>query len=323
MDYLPIFMDVRGRCCVVVGGGEVAARKVAMLLRAGARVTVVSPQLVDELEQRKRGGELAHIDATFSPACLDDAVLVIAATDDNAANRAVHQAALQRRLPVNVVDALELCSFIMPSVLDRSPLLVAFSSGGRFPMLTRWLRARLETLIPSGYGKLAQVAGELRDEVRRRLPQPESRRAFWREVLEGTIPERASSDDAGSVRLAMLDTLEKAGGGQNTGEVCWVGVASPEPDLLTFRALRLMQRADVVFYDRAVGKGVLDLVRRDAEQRPVAGGAVDDVIEAMLALACEGRHVLRLADAEEGAERLRERCIAVGIPCLVSGMPKK
>jgi uroporphyrin-III C-methyltransferase/precorrin-2 dehydrogenase/sirohydrochlorin ferrochelatase len=226
-------------------------------------------------------------------------------------------------LPVNVVDAPELCSFIMPSVLDRSPLLVAFSSGGRFPMLARWLRARLETLIPSGYGKLAQVAGELRDEVRCRLPQPESRRAFWREVLEGAIPERASSDDAGSIKSAILDTLEKAAGVQSTGEICWVGIASPEPDLLTFRALRLMQRADVVFYDRAVGEGVLDLVRRDAGQRPVAREAVDEAIEVMLTLAREGRHVLRLASIEEGAERLRERCIAAGIPCFVSGMPKK
>ena len=304
MDYLPIFFDIRKQPCIVVGGGEVAMRKCAILLRAGARVTVIAPSLHAAFEADLAAARIAHRAGEFRAEDLAGVVLAVAATDDDAVNRAVAAAARAARIPVNVVDQPALCSFIMPSIIDRKPVIVAVSSGGASPVLARLLRARLETLIPSGYGRLAALAAVFRDQVKARF-KPSERRRFWERVLQGPIAELVFAGRGDAAHKALQETLDDkrladprfslAG-----GEVSLVGAGPGDPDLLTFRALRLMQSADVVVYDRLVSQPVLDLVRRDAEriyagkERAQHALPQDDINHLLIRLAKEGKRVVRL-----------------------------
>lgn len=300
MDLFPIFLRLQDRRCVVVGGGEIAARKVSLLHKAGAAVTVVSPHLCPALAAQLETGALDWIQARFDPAHLEDATLVIAATDDPMVNRQVSEAAQAHRIPVNVVDAPELCTFFMPSIIDRSPIVVAISSGGTAPILARLLRARLESLIPAAYGRLARLAGEFRARVRQKLPNARKRRIFWENVFEGPIAEQMLAGRETAAHIALNRLLETADGPTVVGEVYLVGAGPGDPDLLTFRALRLMQKADVVLYDALVSDGVMELVRRDAERiyvgkRRASHALPQEEINALLVrLANEGKRVLRL-----------------------------
>ena len=301
MDYLPIFLDLKGKPCALIGGGEVAARKVRLLLKAGAQGDCLCPGAWETLAGLVREGKIEHRKAVFEPSLLDDCVLAIAATDDKAVNRAVYEAAKARRIPVNVVDQPELCTFIMPSIIDRSPVIAAVSTGGASPVLARLIRARLETLIPAAYGRLAKLVAEFRETVKQRFQHPEARRRFWEDVLQGPIAERMLSGQEDAAREALVKRLETAAGGSKPlGEVYLVGGGPGDPDLLTFRALRLMQQADVVVYDRLVSPEVLELVRRDAD-RIYAGKERDnhaipqeDINQLLVRLAKEGKRVVRL-----------------------------
>jgi uroporphyrin-III C-methyltransferase/precorrin-2 dehydrogenase/sirohydrochlorin ferrochelatase len=299
MDFLPIFLDIREQPCLVVGGGEAAARKAALLLRAGARVTVQAPGLSAAFDADLAGGRVAHRAADFRDEDLAGFALAIAATDDNDVNRAVAAAARARRIPVNVVDQPALCTFIMPSIVDRAPVIVAVSSGGASPVLARLLRARLESLVPAGYGRLAALAAAFRDRVKARF-RPAERRRFWERVLQGPIAELVFSGRDDAARKALQETLDDTRLAFAGGEVSLVGAGPGDPDLLTFRALRLMQRADVVVYDRLVSRPVLDLVRLEAE-RIYAGKERDqhalpqeDINHLLIRLAKEGKRVVRL-----------------------------
>ncbi|MGK2942881.1 MAG: siroheme synthase CysG [Immundisolibacter sp.] len=298
MDYLPIFLDVRARPCLVVGGGSVAARKLALLRRAGASAVVVAPTLVDELQAL--AGEVELRQRPFMDSDLDGMTLVIAATDDAAVNAQVAALAKVRGLPVNVVDTPTLCSFIMPAVVDRSPVIAAVSSSGRAPVLTRLLRARLETLIPTAYGRLAELVGGVRGRVRERISDPIARRRFWEDTLQGPVAELALSGQQERAQQLLQRLLERVGPSTGVGEVYLVGAGPGDPDLLTFRALRLLQQADVVIYDRLVAPEILDLVRREA-QRIDAGKRAsqhtlpqEDINALLVRLAREGKRVLRL-----------------------------
>jgi uroporphyrin-III C-methyltransferase / precorrin-2 dehydrogenase / sirohydrochlorin ferrochelatase len=301
MDYFPVFLDLRNKPCLVVGGGEVASRKAGLLLKAGARVSLVSPALCDTAEQMVERGEVLQVPARFGPGHLRGMALVIAATDDAAVNQEVAAAANALHLPVNVVDSPTLCSFIVPSIVDRSPVLVAIGSGGKAPVLARSLRTRLEGLIPQAYGKLAALAGAFREQAKSRFADVESRRRFWERVFEGPIAEMVFSGREAAARHALLDVLNRGEARElNPGVVYLVGAGPGNPDLLTFRALRLMQKADVVVYDHLVGDAILELVRRDA-QRIYAGKQAgnhalpQEEINALLKrLAGEGKCVLRL-----------------------------
>ena len=323
MDFLPIFLNVRGQPALVVGGGEVAARKAALLAKAQARVTVVAPELSDALGAAVNAGEVTHRARAFEPHDLDGFSLVIAATDDEAVNREVATAAKARRLPVNVVDRPELCTFVMPAIIDRSPVIVAVSSGGASPVLARVLRARLESLIPSGYGRLARLVAGFRDDVKRRFARGADRRMFWEKVLQGPIAEMMFGGREGAARTALRQALNNDGK-PAVGEVYLVGGGPGDPDLLTFRALRLMQQADVVVYDRLVSQEVLDLVRRDA-QRIYAGKERDkhvlpqeSINQLLVRLAREGKRVVRLKGGDpfifgRGGEEI-QTLAAEGIP---------
>jgi len=300
MEHLPIFLDIKNQPCLVVGGGEIAVRKVNSLLRAGAAVTVVSPRLAPDLEQKRAAGELEHLERDFRDADLDGRHLAIAATDDRQVNRRVAELARERRIPVNVVDSADDCSFIMPSVIDRSPVVAAISTGASSPVLARLIRARLESVIPAGYGRLAQLCARFRQRVKERFDDPTDRRLFWDRVLQGGVAERIFSGHLEEADAAMEQELERDPASAGMGEVYLVGAGPGDPDLLTFRALRLMQQADVVVYDRLVAKPILEMVREDAQRIYVGKERNNHVmrqeeINQLLArLAREGHRVLRL-----------------------------
>ena len=323
MEYLPVFLNIREQPCLVVGGGEVAARKSALLLRAGARVTVLAPALSAAFSADLAAGRIEHRAARFGPEEVEGHAVVIAATSDDAVNRAVAAAARARRIPVNVVDQPALCSFILPSIIERAPLIVAVSSGGASPVLARLLRARLESLIPAGYGRLAALAGTFRDQVKARFKPPQRRR-FWERVLQGPIAELVFSGRDGEARKALQATLDDTRLAFSGGEVSLVGAGPGDPDLLTFRALRLMQQADVVVYDRLVSRPVLDLVRLEAEriyagkERAQHALPQEDINHLLVRLAREGKRVVRLKGGDpfifgRGGEEI-DTLAAEGIP---------
>lgn len=325
MNFLPVFLDIRERLCLVVGGGDVAARKVQQLLNAGARVRVVAPALAPALQARHARGEIEHIAGGFSPGHLEDCTLVIAATDDQQTNRAVSELARERRLPVNVVDNPSLCSFIMPSVVDRSPVVIAISTGGASPVLARLLRARLETLIPPAYGRLADLMRSFRRRVKARFPDMRRRRRFWEEVLQGPIAEMLFAGQDRAALAALEERLHDDGIKPGAaGEVYLVGAGPGDPDLLTFRALRLMQQADVVLHDRLVAPAIVELVRRDAERIYVGKESdrhtlsQEEINALLIKLAGEGKRVLRLKGGDpfifgRGGEEI-DTLAAKGIP---------
>ncbi len=296
MDFLPIFANVKNKLCLVVGGGSVGARKAGVLLDAGAKVRVVAPEIGAELAQQPG---IEAVVGRFEERHLNGVTLIIAATNDRAVNRQVSELAQARNIPVNVVDDPELCSFIMPAILDRSPLMVAFSSGGASPVLTRMMRGKLETVIPQNYSKLAAFAERFREEVKRRVTNPAKRRIFWENVFEGVVSEKVLTGDEASAEAMLQQMLQNEDNIQR-GEVYLVGAGPGDPDLLTFRALRLMQKADVVVYDNLVSKPIVEMTRRDAE-RIFVGKKRDDhtlpqeeINLLLVRLAKEGKRVLRL-----------------------------
>ncbi|MBI5659449.1 MAG: uroporphyrinogen-III C-methyltransferase [Nitrosomonadales bacterium] len=321
MDFLPIFMSVKGRMCLVVGGGEVAHRKASVLADAGATVKAVAPEFSGAFAGRQG---IECVAERFRPGHLDDVpALVIAATDDGEVNREVSRLARERNIPVNVVDNPDLCTFIMPSILDRSPLVVAFSSGGASPVLARMLRGKLETMIPQGYGRLTAFCARLRSTVKARVTNPAMRRIFWENVLEGAIAEKVLAGDEAGAEAMLLGELENEKPEQ-TGEVYLVGAGPGDPDLLTFRALRLMQKADVVLYDNLVSKPVVDMARRDAtrifvgKQRDNHTLPQEEINALLVRLAKEGKRVLRLKGGDpfifgRGGEEI-ETLAGHGIP---------
>lgn len=301
MEFLPVFFDIKGKPCSVIGGGDVAARKVAMLLNSGGRVSVVAPDLCATLKQLAENGKILHIQSRFQPEHLHDAVIVIAATDNREVNKQVSEIAKSQRLPVNVVDDPDYCSFIMPSVIDRSPVIVAVSTGGSSPVLARLLRARLETLIPGSYGRLAALADKFRSKVKQHFTESSQRRIFWESVFQGPIAEMVFAGREQQASFALAEAIESSAcDSKPQGEVYLVGGGPGNPDLLTFRALRLMQQADVVVYDNLVTPPVLEMTRRDADrifvgkQRANHAMRQEEINELLVKLAKEGKRVLRL-----------------------------
>ena len=302
MREFPIFLALRDRPAIVVGGGIAAARRAELLLRAGARVTVFARELSDEFFELGDKPDLRHFPREPGPADFAGVPLSFVATDDDSLAGRAREAAKSAGGLVNVADRPDLCDFIMPSIVDRSPLVIAISTGGASPILGRMLRARLESLIPAAYGRLADLMSAFRARVAAAIPSQTMRRRFWEEALEGPIAEQAlAGDEAGAgARLAAAVEAWSAEAPSPEGEVYLVGAGPGDPDLVTFRALRLMQKADVVLYDRLTDEAVLNLVRREAERiyvgkRPEDHELPQEEISALLVkLAKQGKRVLRL-----------------------------
>ena len=302
MEQLPVFLNLRGWPCLVVGAGPVGAGKAELLAAAGGRVRVVAPNACERAAELARDGLVELRPGRFEGSDLDGRRLVVAATDDRDLNRRIVELADARGILANSASDARSGHFSMPAIVDRSPVLAAVSTGGASPSLARYVRARLETLIPQSFGRLAELARASRAEVNARFPRISDRRAFWDRVFEGPIAEMAFAGRLEEARAALADALEAEDGAGSpaAGEVYLVGAGPGDPDLLTFRAMRLMQQADVVVYDRLVSPGVLALVRRDAEKiyagkrRNEHAIRQPDINRLLVRLAREGRRVLRL-----------------------------
>lgn len=296
----PLFLDLKGRRVLVVGGGKVAARKIEALLDAGAAVVVGAPQLEPALIRLSLQGRITHLAGRFQPGWLDSAWLVIAATGDVTVNRAVADAAHARRIWANVVDDAELASAQLPARVQRGPLQIAISSGGHSPMLARLVRERIEAQFDESLGQLASLLGALRVRIRDRLPDLSARRAFFSRVLNGpalALLRRGQTTAARHAVDAELHLEQPIA----SGNVALVGAGPGDPGLLTLRALRVLNEADVILHDRLVSDDVLALARRDAERIEVGKqvGGDHDATQArihalMIALAKAGKRVVRL-----------------------------
>ena len=300
MDHLPIFINVRQNPCLVIGGGDIALRKINLLIKAQAKVDCLSPLFCEGITNLSQNGDVNLIQKRFESDDIKEYAIIIASTDDSSVNALISKSAKKARIPVNVVDSPELSSFIMPSIVDRSPVIIAVSSAGRAPVLARIIRAKLETVIPSAYGVLAEIAGEYRQKVKDRFSKIKDRRAFWEFIFSGVIAEKVFSGRINEAKDDIDKQLKRASEIE-LGEVYLVGAGPGDPDLLTFKALRLIQQADVVLYDRLVSKGVMELVRRDSELIYVGkkGGSQEstrqiDINDQLVELAKSGKRVCRL-----------------------------
>ena len=321
MQFLPLFHKLQDRPVLVIGGGEVALRKARLLSDAGARLRVVAPEIRSELQ------ELAGAEGCFLRGYVSDdlqgVALVIAATDDEPLNARISAEAQAQGIPVNVVDAPALCSVIFPAIVDRSPLIVAVSSGGDAPVLARLIRAKIETWIPATYGQLANLGKRFRDRVKQLFPDVQQRRVFWEDVFQGQIAESVFAGKPEEGERLLEERLAGAAP-RALGEVYLVGAGPGDPDLLTFRALRLMQQADVVLYDRLVAPAIIELCRRDAERIYVGKRRADHAVpqeqinQLLIDLARQGKRVLRLKGGDpfifgRGGEEI-EQLAAEDIP---------
>jgi len=327
VDQLPIFFNLTGRWVAVVGGGGAAARKAELTLRAGARVKVFAVELGTELAELARETPFVHVPRQPGAEDLADCALLFCAAEDMEQNRKARALAKAGGIPSNVVDMPQLCDFTMPSIVDRSPLVIAVSTAGASPILGRMIRARLETLLPAAYGRVAAFVGGYRGKVAGRLRDADQRRRFWERMLDGPVLDLLLAGRQSQALTELEAQLEAAARGLEPGrqgEVYLVGAGPGDPDLLTFKALRLMQRADVVLYDRLVGAGILNLVRRDAERIYVGKLPQEHTVPQpeisgmLLRLAREGKRVLRLKGGDpfvfgRGGEEI-ELLAEAGIP---------
>ncbi len=300
MKSFPIFINLIHKPVLVVGGGDVALRKIEMLLRADAKITVIASKLCKQLQDYQKLKKIHVKIKTFEKNDLVCSVLIVAATDNKKINLLVSKTAQGLNIPVNVVDEPSLCTFTMGSIIDRSPLLIAISSEGNAPVLAKFIREKIEALIPHSFSKLASIMGSMRDTVKGRYESSQSKRIFWENFIDHPLVRQFLNQtkklsDKQLMTLVKRNKLQK-----KQGEVFLVGGGPGDPDLLTFRALHLMQRSDICLYDKLISKDVLNLVRRDAELIYV--GKEEDrhtvpqekINQLLIKLAKKGNRVLRL-----------------------------
>ena len=333
MQHLPLFARLDGRRCLVVGGGDVGARKTRLLLRAGAEVTVASPDLNDELGQLLEDGTISHVHGDagadagrFTAGELRPYWLIIAATSDRELNAAVARSAEAARRFCNVVDDPELGNFIMPAIVDRAPVTVAVSTGGTSPVLARWLKGRIESILPMGVGAFARLAGRWRTRVRAAIGDLDQRRRFWERVLESRVPESVYAGREAEAGAALDRLLAEwhSKHPEKTGEAYLVGAGPGRADLITLRGRQLLSQSEVVLYDRLVGEEVLEFARRDAELISVAKTPrkpsikQPDVNALLIGHVRDGKRVCRLKGGDpmifgRGGEEV-EALVEAGLP---------
>lgn len=322
MNYFPAFFDLNGQNVLVVGGGDVALRKVSLLERCGAIITLVAPEVAPELLARAAAGTLTVSVREFVPDDLDGARLVIVATSRRAVNRWIANLSEARAIPVNVVDDREASRFIVPAIIDRDPILVAVSTGGTSPVLARRLRERLEASIPKRLGDFALWLRGLRKASADRLRNTGERRRFFEALVDGPAARRfIDGDRQGALRIAQRLLAKTSTAPRATGEVTLVGAGPGDPELLTLKALRALQDADVILYDRLVSDAILDFARRDAAKVCVgksAGGVSTtqrEINDLLIRYAGEGKRVVRLKGGDpfifgRGGEELEALALA-------------
>ncbi len=328
MRYFPAFHDLSTHPSLVVGGGELAARKLRLLLKAGAGAVVVAPTAGAEIRELARDGAVTWHRRAFAAGDIAGCGLVISATGLPAVDETVAQAAADLGIPVNVVDRPDLSSFITPAIIDRDPLVIGICSGGDAPILARDLRARIESLLPANLGRLARFAGAFRSAVTAKITEATQRRRFWEHFFRGPIAEKVLAGDEVGAREAMLGLINgRAVQKPSAGSVAIVGAGPGDPDLLTFKAMRRLQEADVVLYDKLIGPDIIDYARRDAERIYVGktkanhSKTQDDINALMAEHALAGKRVVRLKGGDpfvfgrggEEMDYLQERGVAVEV----------
>ena len=296
MRYLPLHFDLQGRDVLVVGGGEIARRKIELLLRSGAHITVVAPDISTPVISILQGETHSLNAVVYDPVFLTGKALVVAATDDRAVNEAVSRNAKSTGIPVNVVDLPELCTVTFPAIIDRAPLVISVGSAGLAPVLTRFVRELIDSTLPERISILAEYLGSRREKLKKRFTDIESRRRRTEAFMASPGSELAMSGEGEKADAHLFtDDISSIG-----GEVYLVGAGPGDPDLLTLRALQLMQKANIVLYDNLVSPGVLDRVRRDAllefvgKRSGYKSTSQEDINELLVRLAQEGNRVLRL-----------------------------
>lgn len=327
MNTLPLFFNLSHQRVLIIGGGEVAQRKADLLHKAGASLVVLSKHFDEGFLQFLQDNNHAIIHKPYESSDLDGIgkpSFIICATDDHAINVQVHADAKARSIAINVVDVPDLCDFIFPAIVDRDPIVIGVSSNGKAPVLARLIRAKIESQLPSTIGRIAKLAGEFRQTVKEKLPTITERRHFWEGVFN-----RALADNAVGHLTDELDDFVK--NNDKAGEVYIVGAGAGDPDLLTFKALRLMQQADVVLYDALVADEILDLCRRDSDKifvgkkRADHTKTQDQINELLVKYAKQGKRVLRLKGGDpfvfgRGGEEMIA-CQEAGVPYqVVSGI---
>lgn len=315
----PLFADLHGREVLVVGGGEVAARKIEALLQAGAQVRVHAHTLNDTLAQWLAQGRVHRLEGAFDPGWLDRVWLLVAATDDRAFNSELASEAGSRRLLVNVVDDAELSTFQIPAIVDRAPLLLAISSGGAAPMLARRLRERLETLLDHSLGEFAGLFARHRAAIRSRLPQLALRRRWFEQVMDGVVPVLLQAGQRQAAEQAFLAALDNSGETAAAGSVLLVDAGNGDPGLVTLKALRALNRADLLICDAQLHPGVVSLARRDASRLLLPDEG--NLLPLLLEHARSGQCVVCLKDGNAFqstfGKRLAEQLTQQGIACEV------
>jgi uroporphyrin-III C-methyltransferase/precorrin-2 dehydrogenase/sirohydrochlorin ferrochelatase len=296
LDYFPLFHRFEKQKILVVGGGAIALRKITLLEKSGAQITVVTKSVRPEIESK---ASCVCVIREFEESDLDGVALVVVATDNETLNKHISDMAKKRHLLVNVVDSPDLCNVIFPSIVDRNPLLIAITSSGRAPVLARTVRAKLESTIPASFGHLAALASKFREKVKAKVLTSDDRLRFWEKTLNGVTAEHVYAGRIDEAERSLEDALENPEL-RYKGEVYLVGAGPGDPDLLTFKALRLMQQADVVVYDALVSEPIMEFVRRDAERVYVGKRranhtlAQEDINQLLVDLALKGKRVLRL-----------------------------
>lgn len=301
MKHLPLFFEVKSRLCLVVGGGKIGTRRVQLLLDSGARIDLISLSASEKIRNSiEQSGGTFYQRAWNQDELDQNYALVIAATDNADLNARIAAWARSHRIPVNVVTNSKLSDFSFPSVIDRDPLTIAVSSGSASPLLARLLGERIDSLIPASYGQLASLVGEYRKKVRAKFNDPDHRKAFWERILRGNVAETIFSGHQDRARAMLENQLKQSDPSPSQGEVYLIGAGPGDPDLLTFRAYRLLQQSEVVLYDRLVSQEILDQIDPDTQmiyvgkQRADHSVAQTEINQRLLDYALSGKRVARL-----------------------------
>ena len=301
MSYLPLFIETTGKKCLIVGGGKVASRKLIPILKAKMKVTLISPKVIEEIELNfHKNKNLKIIKRKFKPEDIEDQFLIIAATNEKTTNQKIAKLSKDNNILVNMAEDSLSGNTLIPSVVDRDPIKIAVSSGAASPILTRLVKTRLETVIPYSFSKLADIMMEYRDAVKKNFLKISDRRKFWEVFLDGPISEMVLSGHIDKAKKALDESLKENKFLEKTGEVYLVGAGPGDPELLSFKALRLMQKADIVIYDRLVSRPIMNLIRQDTEKIYVGKQRADhampqeNINQLLARLALEGKKVLRL-----------------------------
>ncbi|MGB1199485.1 MAG: NAD(P)-dependent oxidoreductase [Thalassotalea sp.] len=299
MKYFPIFLDASYINALVIGGGDVAARKIELLLKTTNKITVMSAQVNDSVKRLIENNALTWQNHNYRANLLTPFTLVIAATDQALVNAEVAKEAHQANILINVVDQPELCRYITPAIIDRDPMIIAMSSSGSAPILLRMLREQIEKMLPASYGKLAEFSFKFREHVKARIKGLRNRRTFWENTLRGPIGNKVLSDEIAPAEQMLIASL-KEGITPPAGEIIFIHTLTGNPDKLTLAAHRQMQFADAVFYDDNVNIDLIEYIRRDADKFPqsIASHILINFQHAM-ELAEQGQKVIYLLSGME------------------------